>query len=387
MKKLLFIFIIYLTYISLGLPDSLLGVTWPEMVHDFPVEQSAAGLISMAVAVCTVISSLQTPRILRKIGTGNLIFFSVLLTSIGLIGFSLSQYFYFLLIAAIPLGFGAGAIDTSLNDYVSVNLEAYHMNWLHAFWGIGATMGPLIMGFTLSNQLSWRRGYFIIAGLQLLIALILFTSLPLWKKDKVTQTASDKPSYSIPVLIKEKGIVFSLLAFLVYVSLEGTVFLWGSTYLITIKNLTPSTASFILSIFFTSLTVGRILSGFVTFWLSNQKMLYASFGILLLGILSLAFGSTVLLYLGLGLIGLGCAAIFPTMMHETPRRFGEGKSSSVIGLQVASGYIGITTLPPLFGVIFQNVSMQLFPVFLVILTLILSVLTIGIEQKSVSTDS
>ncbi|MCC5893908.1 MAG: MFS transporter [Alkalibacterium sp.] len=381
MKKLFFILIIYLTYISLGLPDSLLGVTWPEMIHDFPVEQSAAGLISMSVAVCTVISSLQTPRILKKIGTGNLIFTSVLLTSIGLIGFSLSQSFYFLLIAAVPLGFGAGAIDTSLNDYVSVNLEAYHMNWLHAFWGIGATMGPLIMGFTLRSQFSWRMGYFIIAGLQLFIALVLFLSLPLWKKDKELQTRADTPSFSIPSLIKDKGIVFSLLAFLVYVSLEGTVFLWGSTYLITIKDLTPATASFILSIFFTSLTLGRILSGFVTFWLSNQKMLYASCGILLLGILAMTIGSTVLLYTGLGFIGLGCAAIFPTMMHETPRRFGEDKSSSVIGLQVASGYIGITTLPPLFGVLFQTISMQLFPLFLVLLTLVLVALTIGIEKR------
>jgi len=262
LKKLFFILIIYLTYISLGLPDSLLGVTWPIMVLDFQVEQSAAGLISMAVAVCTVISSLQTPRILKKIGTGNLILTSVLLTSIGLIGFSLSQHFYFLLIAAIPLGFGAGAIDTSLNDYVSVNLEAYHMNWLHAFWGIGATMGPLIMGFTLRSQFSWRIGYLIIAGLQVLIALILFLSLPLWKKDKIMKTGADKQSFSFHALIRDRGILYSLIAFLVYVSLEGTVFLWGSTYLITIKDLTPSTASFILSIFFTSLTLGSILSGF-----------------------------------------------------------------------------------------------------------------------------
>lgn len=382
MKKLFFILIIYLTYISLGLPDSLLGVTWPEMINDFPVEQSAAGLISMAVAVCTVISSLQTPRLLKKIGTGNLIFTSVLLTSVGLTGFSLSQHFYFLLIAAIPLGFGAGAIDTSLNDYVSVNLEAYHMNWLHAFWGIGATMGPLIMGFTLRSQFSWRMGYVIIAVIQVLIALVLFLSLPSWKKDKEVQTGTHKESFSIPALIKDRGILYSFLAFLVYVSLEGTVFLWGSTYLITSKDLTPSTASFILSIFFTSLTLGRILSGFVTFWLSNQKMLYVSFGILLLGIIAMMFGSTALLYLGLGLIGLGCAAIFPTMMHETPRRFGEAKSSSVIGVQIASGSIGITTLPPLFGVLFQNISMELFPVFLILLTLMLSVLTVRIEKRT-----
>lgn len=382
MRKLLFIFIIYLTYISLGLPDSLLGVTWPEMVHDFSVEQSAAGLLSMAVAICTVISSLQTPRIVKSFGTGNLIFTSVLLTSIGLIGFSMSQNFYFLLIAGIPLGFGAGAIDTSLNDYVSVNLEAYHMNWLHAFWGIGATMGPLIMGFTLRSQFSWRTGYFIIAGLQLLIALILFLSLPLWKKDRLIQDKKDNQSFSMSLLIKDAGIVYSLLSFLIYVSLEGTVFLWGSTYLISTKNLAPSTASFILSIFFTSLTLGRILSGFVTFWLSNQKVLYVSFAVLLLGILSMAFGTHFLLYLGLSLIGLGCAAIFPTMMHETPRRFGEKKSSSVIGLQVASGYIGITIFPPLFGVLFQNISMQLFPVFLVLFTILLTGLTIAIEKKS-----
>ena len=380
MKKIIFILIIYLTYISLGLPDSLLGVTWPEMQSDFPVQQSAAGIISMTVAACGVLSSLQTARLTRKLGTGKLVFTSVLLTSLGLAGFALSRHFYFLLIVALPLGLGAGAIDTSLNNYVSANLKAYHMNWLHAFWGVGATAGPLIMGFTLRSQFSWRVGYAVIAGIQLLIALVLFFSLPMWQSESTVRAQEDSLSLTPSLFKKNKAIGYSLLSFLIYVSIEGVVFLWGSTYLINIKDLTPATASFILSIFFTSLTLGRVASGFVTFWLSNQKILYLSMVLLIAGIGATAFGTNALLYIGLALIGLGCAAIFPTMMHETPRRFGDQLSSSIIGLQVASGSVGIIAVPPLLGVVFQSIGIDLFPVFLAVLTLMLFVLTVLIDR-------
>lgn len=381
MKRLLFILIIYLTYISLGLPDSLLGVTWPEMMKDFPVQQSAAGIISMTVSSFGILSSIKTSKITNRLGIGRLILTSVLLTSLGLTAFSLSQHFLFLLIASVPLGLGAGAIDTSLNNYVSVNLKAYHMNWLHAFWGVGATAGPLIMGFTLRSQFSWRTGYAIIGGIQLMIAIVLYYSLPMWKHGRAFQLQENNISVSPDLLIKNKGIIYALLSFLIYVALEGTVFLWGSSYLIRAKSLTPATASFILSIFFISLTLGRVVSGFVTLWLSNQKILYLSMALLMLGIGATAIGTHILLYLGLSLIGLGCAAIFPTMMHETPRRFGEQLSSSIIGLEIAAGSIGIITVPPLFGIVFQAVSMTLFPVFLAILTFLLFILTRMIDRK------
>ncbi|MFS0861072.1 MFS transporter [Fredinandcohnia sp. 179-A 10B2 NHS] len=385
MRNFTFILIIYATYIALGLPDSLLGVAWPEMVGEFHVPYSAAGIISMTIAICTVISSLQTIKITNKVGTGKLVLGSVAFTVIGLIGFALTQNYFLLLVLALPLGFGAGAIDTSVNDYVAANFKAHHMNWLHAFWGGGATLGPIIMGVTLSNHFSWRHGYLIIGGIQLLLVIILFLTLPLWKqnegKKKLANELDEKTS-STREILKRKGVIFSLLSFLVYVGLEGTIFLWGSSYLIEVKSLSAVSASFIISVFFASVTVGRIISGFITFWVSNQKLLLLSQLLLMIGIFTAAFGTSSVLYVGFLLIGLGCAAIFPTMMHETPRRFGERDSSAIIGFQVASGYVGITVLPPLVGVVFQNLSMNLFPLFLVIFTLLLLGATIVIEKGS-----
>ncbi|WP_404328590.1 MFS transporter [Mesobacillus maritimus] len=386
MRQFAFIFIIYAAFFSLGLPDSLLGVAWPEMVGEFHVAFSAAGIISMTIAICTIIASLQTARVTRKMGTGKLVLGSVLLTAIGLIGFASTQNFYLLILAALPLGLGAGAIDTSLNDYVAVNLKAHHMNWLHAFWGVGATMGPMIMGVVLNHHYSWRNGYMIIGGIQLMLVIILFFSLPLWKRNKQKGSEElDHRTTSLREVLKQKGVLFALLSFLFYVGLEGSIFLWGSSYLIEVKSLSVATASYILSIFFASLTVGRILSGFLTFWLSNQKMLLYSEICLLVGIFIVAFGSGQILYGGFLLIGLGCAAIFPTMLHETPRRFGERNSREIIGFQVASGYVGITVLPPLLGVVFQGFSMNLFPIFLGVFAFILLGATMVIEKGRTAT--
>ncbi|KAF0818125.1 putative MFS-type transporter [Bacillus sp. ZZV12-4809] len=380
MRQCAFLFIIYATYISLGLPDSLLGVAWPEIVGEIDVAYSAAGIISMTIAICTVISSLQAIRLTQKMGTGKLVLGSVLLTVIGLIGFAFTQNFFLLIVAALPLGFGAGAIDTSVNDYVAANLKARHMNWLHAFWGIGATLGPMIMGVALNNDFSWRTGYLIIGCIQLMITCILFFSLPLWKGNhlKVPRESGERTTSPVSVW-KQRGVLLALISFVFYVGLEGTIFLWGSSYLIEVKSLTAATASFILSIFFASITAGRIISGFITFWLSSQKLLILSQIILLLGILTVALGRGSILYGGFILIGIGCAAIFPTMIHETPRRFGKRHSGAIIGFQVAAGYVGITAIPPLLGVLFQGFSMNLMPLFLGIFVLILLGATIAIE--------
>lgn len=226
MRNIIFIFIIYITYISLGLPDSLLGVAWPDMVGEFHVTYSAVGIISMAIAVCTVISSLQTIRITQKTGTGKLVLSSILLTAMGLIRFAFTKNFFLLIVAALPLGFGAGAIDTSVNNYVSSNLKAHHMNWLHAFWGMGATLGPIIMGVVLDNHFSWRNGYLIIGSIQLILAFILLFSLPLWKQnEQKVAIEPDKSKLSFGALLKQKGVMWSLLSFLFYVGIEGTIFL------------------------------------------------------------------------------------------------------------------------------------------------------------------
>lgn len=381
MRNIIFIFIIYITYISLGLPDSLLGVAWPDMVGEFHVTYSAVGIISMAIAVCTVISSLQTIRITQKTGTGKLVLSSILLTAMGLIGFAFTKNFFLLIVAALPLGFGAGAIDTSVNNYVSSNLKAHHMNWLHAFWGMGATLGPIIMGVVLDNHFSWRNGYLIIGSIQLILAFILLFSLPLWKQnEQKVAIEPDKSKLSFGALLKQKGVMWSLLSFLFYVGIEGTIFLWGSSYLVEVKSVTAASASFILSLFFASITLGRIISGFVTFWLSNPKLLLLSESILLIGICTVAIGRGSILYIGFILIGLSCAAIFPTMMHETPERFGARNSGAIIGFQVAFGYVGVTILPPLLGILFQRVNMNLFPLFLVGFVLILIVVTLLIEK-------
>lgn len=299
----------------------------------------------------------------------------------GLIGFAFTKNFFLLIVAALPLGFGAGAIDTSVNNYVSSNLKAHHMNWLHAFWGVGATLGPIIMGVVLDNHFSWRNGYLIIGSIQLILAFILLFSLPLWKQnEQKVAIEPDKSKLSFGALLKQKGVMWSLLSFLFYVGIEGTIFLWGSSYLVEVKSVTAASASFILSLFFASITLGRIISGFVTFWLSNPKLLLLSESILLIGICTVAIGRGSILYIGFILIGLGCAAIFPTMMHETPERFGARNSGAIIGFQVAFGYVGVTILPPLLGILFQRVSMNLFPLFLVGFVLILIVVTLLIEK-------
>src|SRR5690606_425839 len=218
------------------------------MVGEMHVAYSAVGIISMTVAICTVISSLQTTRINRKIGTGKLVLGSVLITAIGLIGFAFSQNFFLLIVAALPLGFGAGAIDTSVNDYVAANLKARHMNWLHAFWGIGATLGPMIMGVALNNDFSWRTGYLIIGGIPQMIVCILFCSLPLWKENHIKVPKESGERTTSPVSVwTQRGVLLALISFVFYVGLEGTIFLWGSSYLIEVKSLTVATASFILS--------------------------------------------------------------------------------------------------------------------------------------------
>jgi len=382
---MIFIFIIYATYISLGLPDSLLGVAWPKMVGEFHVAYSAAGIISMTIAICTVISSLLTAKITKNIGTGKLVLGSILFTSIGLIGFGITHNYYLLIIVALPLGLGAGAIDTSVNDYVAVNLKAHHMNWLHAFWGIGATLGPIIMGVILNNDYSYRNGYLIIGAIQLIIAIIVFFSLPLWRHNEEKISNETKQSTtSLLILVKQSGVIYTLLSFVFYVGLEGVIFLWGSSYLIEEKLIPGATASFIISVFFASITGGRLISGLITFWLSNQKLLIYSEIALLIGIVTIAFGKGSMMYVGFILLGLGCAAIFPTMMHETPRRFGESASSAIIGFQVAFGYVGITVLPPLVGVVFQGFSMYLFPIFLFAFALILLGATVAIEKRKIA---
>lgn len=378
-KSVLFLGLIYLIFISLGLPDSILGVAWPSMNGEFQVAASSAGIIAMVISMGTIFSSFQTNRMIQKIGVGNLIVCSIFFTVIGLCGFSISQNFFFLIISALPLGLGAGAIDTAVNDYVALHYKAHHMNWLHGFWGIGATMGPIIMGFYLKNQ-NWRGGYLILACLQFILVVIVFLSRKQWKQPREIPHASEMQD-SMLTLIKRPGIIFSLICFVFYVGIEACMGLWGSSFLVKVKDIPVATSAFMTSGYYASLTVGRLAAGFFTFFLSSRKILYLSELLLIGGVVVLFLGNGNFAAVGFIFTGLGSAAIFPTMLHETPERFGTKDSERIMSLQLALAYTGTTCLPPVLGFLAERFTLVIFPYLLFLFGCILLVSTITLEKK------
>lgn len=378
-KRLLFLGLIYLIFISLGLPDSILGVAWPIMSSEFHVAASSAGVIAMVVSIGTILSSFQTNRLIQKIGVGNLIVCSIFLTVLGLCGFSFSQNFFFLIISAIPLGLGAGAIDTAVNDYVALHYKAHHMNWLHGFWGIGATLGPIIMGFYLKNQ-NWRGGYLVLAALQFLLVLVVYASRKQWKQPQLVSHTS-KGQDSLAALVKQPGVIFSLICFIFYVGVEACMGLWGSSFLVRVKGVPVSTAAFMTSTYYASLTVGRLAAGFFTFFLSSRKLLYLSELLLLIGVIFLAVGRGSFAAIGFIFTGLGSAAIFPTMLHETPKRFGTKNSARIMSLQLALAYTGTTFLPPILGLLAERFTLAIFPYLLFLFGGIVFLATVILERN------
>ena len=368
--------IIYLAFISLGLPDALLGSAWPTMYREFGVSVSYMGVISMIIAVGTVISSLQSDRLTRKFGTGWVTAISVLLTATALFGFSISNSFGVLCLWAIPYGLGAGSVDASLNNYVALHYASRHMSWLHCMWGIGASFGPYIMGYALSGGQGWNMGYRYIAILQVVLTAILLLSLPLWKKGMADNTgigSEDIPKepLSLRQIIKIPGAKEVMITFFCYCALEQTTGLWTSSYLVLYKGLSSDTAASLAGLFFIGITAGRALSGFLTIKFNDTQMIRLGQGIILAGILSLLlpFGEKTS-FLGLILIGLGCAPVYPCIIHSTPGHFGADKSQAVIGVQMASAYVGTCLMPPLFGLIANYINVALLPVYLfAILTL------------------
>ena len=378
-KRLLFLGLIYLIFISLGLPDSILGVAWPIMSSEFHVAASSAGVIAMVVSIGTILSSFQTNRLIQKIGVGNLIVCSIFLTVLGLCGFSFSQNFFFLIISAMPLGLGAGAIDTAVNDYVALHYKAHHMNWLHGFWGIGATLGPIIMGFYLKNQ-NWRGGYLVLAALQFLLVLVVYASRKQWKQPQLVSHTS-KGQDSLAALVKQPGVIFSLICFIFYVGVEACMGLWGSSFLVRVKGVPVSTAAFMTSTYYASLTIGRLAAGFFTFFLSSRKLLYLSVLLLLFGVVFLAVGMGSFAAIGFVFTGLGSAAIFPTMLHETPKRFGTKNSARIMSLQLALAYTGTTFLPPLLGLLAERFTLAIFPYLLFLFGGIVFLATVILERN------
>ena len=367
--------IIYLSFISLGLPDSLLGAAWPSMYPKLGVPISYAGAISMIIALGTVISSLQSDRLTRRLGTGKVTAISVATTALALFGFSVSRSFWLLCLWAIPYGLGAGSVDASLNNYVALHYESKHMSWLHCMWGIGATVGPYIMGWALTGGLGWNRGYRIISLLQIGLTIILIFSLPLWKgrpQPADGPGGRDEGPLSLRQIVRIPGVREVMLCFFGYCSVEQTAGLWAASYLTLYRGVPAETAASFASLFFLGITVGRALSGFITLKLDDVKMVRLGLGIILLGVLImlLPLGQAISLA-GLILIGLGCAPIYPCLIHATPAHFGADRSQAIIGVQMASAYVGTCLMPPVFGLIAGALSTALLPVYLLLFLLLM----------------
>ncbi|MBN8203570.1 MFS transporter [Bacillus sp. NTK034] len=369
--------IIYLAFISLGLPDSVLGAAWPVMQADLGAPLETAGWLFMTIAGGTIISSLLSGRVLNRFGTGKVSFFSTLMTAAALLGFYFAPSVYWLFLCAIPLGLGAGAIDAGLNDYVAAHYKAHHMSWLHSFWGVGATIGPIIMAQYIAGGNSWSNGYFAIAGIQFVLAIILLLTFPLWNKGKNNNKAlSEEAEESEARLdhaenvkpLQIKGVKLALISFLFYCSAEATMGLWGSSFLVSVKDLPAATAAQWVSFYFAGITIGRFITGFITFKVNNRTLIRMGQILALAGaiILCLPLPSDFALA-GFILVGLGLAPIFPCMLHETPARFGKKHSQTIMGYQMAVAYTGSTFMPPVLGFIASHSTIGIFPICIVLL--------------------
>ncbi len=376
--------IIYLAFISLGLPDSLLGAAWPSMYGAFSVPVSYAGGISMIIACGTIVSSLQSDRLNRLLGTGRITALSVAATAAGLFGFSISRSYWALCLWAIPYGLGAGSVDAALNNYVALHYESRHMSWLHCFWGLGASVGPSIMGYALSAGLGWSAGYRIIALLQATLTAVLVLSLPLWKQGRGAgpEEAPGKP-LGLGQVVRIPGAKEVMLTFFCYCAVEQTTGLWASSYLALHWGVDAETAAGFAGLFYIGITVGRALGGFATMKLSDTQMVRLGQGGILAGILLLLLplGQTAAL-LGLILIGLGCAPIYPSIIHSTPAHFGPERSQALIGVQMASAYVGTCLMPPLFGLLAELTDVALFPVYLLLILLLMALMHQRLLQKT-----
>ena len=370
--------IIYLAFISLGLPDGLLGAAWPTMYQEFAVPVSYAGAVSMIISFGTILSSLQSDRLTRRLGTGKVTAISVGMTAAALCGFSVSHSFVAVCLWAIPYGLGAGSVDASLNNYVALHYESRHMSWLHCMWGIGATLGPYVMGYALTGGKGWNAGYRYIGIMQIVLTAALVCSLPLWVKRKEEGTGgaeADAKALSIREVLKIRGAKEVMFCFFCYCALESTAGLWSSSYLTLQKGIPAETAASYAGMFYLGITIGRALSGFITMKLNDVQMIRMGQCIIALGIIVVFLpGAVVVSLVGLVLIGLGCAPVYPCIIHSTPAHFGEDKSQAVIGIQMASAYVGSCLMPPVFGLIANNISVALFPVYLVVILMIMIVM-------------
>ena len=355
--------LIYVSFISLGLPDSVLGAAWPSVYPAIGAPVEAAGMISMIVAGGTIVSSLASDRVIRRFGAGAVTAASTSMTAAALLGFSFSGSLAALCAFAVPLGLGAGSVDAALNNYVALHYEARHMNWLHCFWGLGASAGPVILSFFLARS-GWSSGYRAIGLIQLTLAAVLFAALPLWRAQSSDEERAVSKALSPIGVVRLPRAVFSLTAFFCYCAIEQTAGLWGGSYLVLQAGFSPDAAARTVSLYYFGIMAGRFLSGFASSRLGSRRMITVGIDVLVCGVAFLAIGVPAA---GLFLAGLGCAPVYPCLIHETPENFGADRSQSVIGVQMACAYVGTTCMPPLFGLAASRVGYRIFPAYLGVL--------------------
>lgn len=379
--------VIYLSFISLGLPDSLLGAVWPSVYQGFGVPVSYSGVIFCIISVGTVISSLQSDRLTRRFGTGGVTAISVGMTAAALFGFSVSNSFLALCLWAIPYGLGAGSVDAALNNYVALHFASRHMSWLHCMWGVGASTGPYIMGNVLARNAGWHMGYRVIGVIQLVLTAVIAISLPLWKTGTAGNTeepaAAPAKALTLQQIFHIPGVKEVLITFFCYCSLEQIVGLWASSYLVLDRGIAPETAAGFAGLFFLGITAGRALSGFLTLKWNDAQMVRMGLCMIALGLaaLFLPFGQTTALA-GLVLIGLGCAPIYPSIIHATPGHFGAERSQAIIGVQMAGAYIGNCLMPPLFGVLADHTTIAVFPYCLLVLLILMGTMHEKLQKRA-----
>lgn len=372
---LLLLAIIYIAFISLGLPDSLLGAAWPVMYEELGVPISYAGIVTMIIAAGTIVSSLLSDWLMRKVGAGVITAVSVFMTAAALFGFSASHSFLLLCLWAVPYGLGAGAVDAALNNYVALHFSSRHMNWLHCFWSVGAAASPYIMSYCLTGGFGWNNGYRSVAVVQTILTAALFLSLPLWKRRRLegAEGESAAKALSLPRAVKIKGVPFVLIMFFGYCALEQAAGLWASSYLVQFRGVDTDTAAWSASLFYLGIAAGRFLCGFVAERLGDRRLIRIGILTMIGGVLLIALPVPydAFTLAGLLIVGLGCAPVYPSVIHSTPANFGKENSQAIIGIQMASAYVGTTFMPPLFGLIAAHIHIGLYPAFLLALALLM----------------
>lgn len=377
LAPILLLVVIYLAFIALGLPDAILGSAWNLVRMDLHVSLGTLGIMTVMVYIFSVLSTFNAPRILRRLETKKVVFISILFTGAALLLISRVSAFYQMLFFAIPLGIGAGAIDVSLNHYLASNYKATHMNYLHTFYGIGVTLGPSVMAYTLKNN-SWRIGYVVVGSILLVIALIVFVSFKLWKEQSEEERSELHTPISTKEIVKTKGVIASILIFLFYVHIESLGGVWISSYYFETKSISYSDAALFTMTFYLALTIGRFLSALLSHIVKPNTLILLGESLIVLSgaLMFIKVNQIGVYYAVVFLFGFGCAPVFPNMMFMNSINFDKSKMSKVISLQMAFGYIGFGLLTPLAGLLFEKINISIYPIFILLVSSLILGMTI-----------